>query len=92
MEGYYCTVLHTEDGKIFALQLEGKIDSTERFIELLQFIEGKAKYIEQHDLLLVVPIGFGIASVLSHETNISKLLETYPFVRLSISENLPNCQ
>ncbi|WP_342606381.1 hypothetical protein [Pantoea agglomerans] len=89
MDGF-CTVLHTENGKIFGLQIEGQIESTERFFELLQFIEGKAKYIEQHDLVLVVPIGFGIASLLSHETNISKLLDTYPFIRLMITEGFPN--
>lgn len=89
MEGF-CTVLHTADGKILGVQLERQIDSTDRFIELLQFIEGKAKYIEQHDLVLVLPIGFEIASVLSYETNLGKLLDTYPSVRLSISENFPN--
>ncbi|WP_161804875.1 hypothetical protein [Pantoea sp. RIT-PI-b] len=83
-------MLHTENGKIFGLQIEGQIESTERFIELLQFIEGKAKYIEQHDLVLVVPIGFGIASVLSHETYVSKLLDSYPCIRLMIYEDFPN--
>lgn len=89
MEAFF-KVLHTEGGKIFGLQLEGKIESTESFIELLQFIEGKARYIEQHDLVLVVPIGFGIASVLSYETNLSKLLDAYPFICLMISEDFPN--
>jgi hypothetical protein len=86
MDGF-CTVLHNEDGKIFGLQLEGQIESTEGFIELLQFIEGKSGYIEQHELLLIVPIGFGIASILSHDTNI---LDTYPFIRLMINESFPN--
>lgn len=89
MDGF-CKVLHNEDGRIFGLVLEGQIESTERFVELLQFIEGKAGYIEQHELLQIVPIGFGIASLLSHETNISKLLDTYPFIRLMIYENFPN--
>lgn len=86
----FCSVLHTEDGKIFGLKLEGKIESTDQFITLLHFIEGKATYIEKHDLLLVLPIGFEIASVLSYETNLSKLLDTYPFIRLMLSEEFPN--
>lgn len=90
MDGF-CTVLHTsDDGKIFGLALEVKIESTERFIELLQFIEGKARYFEQHELLLIVPIGFDIASLLSHEMNISKLMDVYPFIRLMITEDFPN--
>ena len=86
----FWTVLHTEDGKIIGLQYQGQIESTDQFISLLHFIEGKARYIERHDLLLVLPIGFVIGSVLSHETNISKLIDTYPFIRLMISEDFPN--
>lgn len=86
MDGF-CTALHNEDGKIFALKLEGQIETVDRFIELLHCLEDKARYIEQHDLLLIVPIGFGVASVLSHETNI---LDTYPFIRLMITEDFPN--
>ncbi|WP_288492956.1 hypothetical protein [uncultured Pantoea sp.] len=86
----FCTVLHTEDGKICGLQLEGKIESTDQIITLSHFIKGKAAYIEQHDLLLVMPIGFKIASVLSFETNLSKLLDSYPFIRLMINEDFPN--
>ena len=82
MEAFFCTVLHTPDGKIIGLQLEGQIDSTDLFIELLQYIEGKAKYIEGHDLVLVLPIGFGIASVLNEIT--------HPFIRLMITEDFPN--
>lgn len=89
METFF-KVLHTEDGKIFGLQLEGKIESTDQFITLLHFIEDKAAYIEKHDLLLVLPIGFEIASVLSYETNLSKLLDSYPFLRLMINEDFPN--
>jgi hypothetical protein len=81
----FWTVLHTEDGKIIGLQHQGQIESTDQFISLLHFIEGKASYIELHDLLLALPIGFGTGSVLSHETNISKLIDTYPFIRLMIS-------
>ncbi|TWD31567.1 hypothetical protein [Pantoea sp. SJZ147] len=86
----FCTALHSDDGKVFGLRYQGQIERADLFISLLQFIEGKARYIEQHDLVLVLPIGFGIASVLSYETNISKLLDTYPFIRLMISEEFPN--
>lgn len=86
----FWTVLHNEDGKIIGLQCQEKIESTDQLITLLHFVEGKAKYIEEHELLVVLPIGFGIASLLSHETNISKLLETYPFIRLLINEDFPN--
>ena len=84
----YCTVLHTHDGMITGLRIDEElVDSREKFISLLQSIKGKAQYIEQHELLLIVPIGFGIASVLIHETNI---LEHYPFIRLMITEDFPN--
>lgn len=86
----FLEVLHTADGKIFGIQLERQIESTDRFIELLQLIEGKTRFIEQHDLMLVIPIGFSIASLLSYETNLSKILDTYPFIRLMLTEDFPN--
>ncbi|MCW6030179.1 hypothetical protein [Pantoea sp. JK] len=86
----FLKVLHTADGKIIGLQLEKQIESTDQFITLLHSIEGKAAYLEQHDLMLVTPIGFSIASLLSYETNLSKLLDTYPFIRLMLTEDFPN--
>ncbi|MEN4576453.1 hypothetical protein ABEH22_13785 [Pantoea agglomerans] len=86
----FWTVLHSEDGKIIGLQYQGQIESTDQFINLMHFIEGKARYIERHNPVLVLPIGFSIASVLGYETNISKLLDTYAFIRLMISEEFPN--
>ncbi|WP_417878422.1 hypothetical protein [Vibrio sp.] len=86
----FWTALHTEDGKIIGLQYQGQIESNDQLIILLHFIEGKANYIERHNLVLVLPIGFSIAPILGFETNVSKLLDTYPFIRLMICEEFPN--
>jgi len=89
MDGF-CTVFHTEDGKILGVQFPEVINSPEVFIELLQFLEGKAEYFERYELVLAVPIDFSIASLLSHETNLNKIIDTYSFLRMMIKEDFPN--
>lgn len=82
-----CTVLHTEDGRVLGIQYPKLIDSTEGLGELLHLLDGKSKYFERYELVLAVPVGFGIASVLDDE---KKPMDNYPFLRLMISEDFPN--
>lgn len=86
----YCTVLHTPDGKITGLIYPDTFSSTQSLFQLLQYLEVKAPYFARYELVLLVPISFQMAVLLTHETNISKLVTMYPFMKLMISETFPN--
>lgn len=78
MEGF-CTVLHTVNGRITGLQYQDKYTP-----RLLKDIEDKRQYFMDNDLLLIIPVDFHQASVLTHEQN------ELPFLRLMITDDFPN--
>lgn len=86
----YCSVVHTEDGKVMGLIYPEVFSTTQGFLELLQFLELKAPYFARNDLQLLVPIDLQMAFLLTHDTNISRLVELYPFLKLMIRESFPN--
>lgn len=86
----FCTVLHDETGKVIGLHYPKEFKTTQTFFELLQFLDLKAPYFSRYELILAVPISFEVACLLSYETNISKIIDTYPFLKLVINEDFPN--